>query len=92
MTQVQAAYFKTPCLTMFVDPNDSFKDYGWGLSAWGNLKRLIKNTKSVVEQPRLWEKMADNGYRFADTVYNREVNLAFFKAIIGELWSKSMRS
>ncbi|OGH36651.1 MAG: hypothetical protein A2959_03400 [Candidatus Levybacteria bacterium RIFCSPLOWO2_01_FULL_38_23] len=85
MTQVQAAYFKLPCMTLFYDPNDSFRDYSWGLTAHGNIQKLKKNILAVFKSEKLWKSLSENGFKFADTVYNREVNLRVFKDLILKL-------
>lgn len=82
MTQVQAAYCKIPCISMFYDPNDTFKDYHWGVSAKGNFIKLIQNTQRVLSEKILWQKLSYNAYKFADTVYNSENNLNSFKKIM----------
>lgn len=87
MTQVQAAYFKTPCLSMFYDPNNTFYDYNWGVSAQGYFPKLIHNTQLVVANLRLWQKLSHHAYQFADTVYNKEINLNSFKKMIFQLTS-----
>lgn len=85
MTQIQAAYYKTPCLSMFYDPNNTFYDYNWGISALGNFPKLIQNAQLMVTDLRLWQKLSCHAYQFADTVYNKEINLNSFKKIIFRL-------
>lgn len=87
MTQIQAAYFKIPCLSMFNDPNDTFRHSRWGFSAQGSFQKLIKNIKLVLANSNLWQELSDNAYQFADTVYNKEINLNSFKKMIFQLSS-----
>ena len=79
MTQVQAAAFKIPGLTLFKDPNDSFRQYHWGISANGSFDRLIRNIKAILANQNIWQTFADNAFEFAEQVYNPKSNLMSFK-------------
>lgn len=85
MAQVQAAYFKTPGLSYFYDPNDSYKNYQWGLSAAANFKQMIQNIKLLFSRPKLWQRLSGKAYEFANSVYNPEANLSTFKKLIFKL-------
>ena len=85
MSQVQAAYFKTPGLSYFYDPNDSYKNYQWGLSAAANFKQMIQNIKLLFSRPKLWQRLSGKAYEFANSVYNPEANLSTFKKLIFKL-------
>ncbi len=82
MTVLQAAYYKVPCLSLFEDPENSFNEYQWGLSANGDIKKMIDNINKVIGSPREWKKLATNGYLFANKIYNPEANLTKFKNLM----------
>lgn len=85
MTQVQAAYYKTPCLSFFYDPNGSYKEFHWGFSASGDFNLMAINIKKLINKPEIWAKLSNNGYAFADKVYNGDNNLLIFKRLIVNL-------
>lgn len=85
MTQVQAAFGKVPGLTLFHDPNDSFKLYHWGLSANGSIEKLISNIKLVLTNKLIWQNLSSNAFKFAEEVYNPKINLPVFKKKIRDI-------
>lgn len=85
MTQVQAAWYKTPGLSYWFDPNDSYAKFKWGLAADGKMKKMIRNINAVRLNKRAWEELSAGAIKFARTVYSRERNLAAFKDLLLKL-------
>ncbi len=52
-SHLMAAAFGTPCLTLFHDPNGSFKEYNWGISSEGNNNKMLENIQRVSSEPKL---------------------------------------
>ena len=47
--------------------------------------KLVSNTRKVLSQPKLWQRLSVGSNKLANSVYNPEVNLTGFKKIILKL-------
>jgi len=64
-TFIQAAKNKTPILSLNVNPDNMLERYKIGFCTNNNFEKLKNKLKELLKNKTLWQKMAENAYRYA---------------------------
>lgn len=64
-TFIQAMKWKTPIVSLNVDPGHIIEQYRLGFVAHNNFEALAHSLQVLLEDQKLWNEMAENGYRYA---------------------------
>ena len=91
-SHLMAAVAGTPAITLFRDPNDSFKEYGWGLNAKGSFKKFRQQVELALNQPGLWQELSQKAIIFSKKVHNLDKLVHQFKTMLLNLSTTSDKS
>ncbi len=81
-TFIQAAKYKTPILSLAVDPDDLLEVHRIGIQAHNNIAQLKKGLADLLSNQSLWQEYAENAYRYAQTHHDLKKIIEQDKAMI----------
>jgi len=81
-SHLMAAAHGTPSLTLFKDPNNSFKDFDWGFAANGRVKKLEQLVRKVIKDPKLWKNLSSQAVQFSQKIHNIDDKVSQFKKLV----------
>ena len=84
-TFIQAVKYKTPIISLIVNPDRVLEKYKIGLSAQGLLKNLSKFLAKLLINKEVWLKLGENGYKYAKEYHNIKKIIKEDKKVILEL-------
>lgn len=84
-SHLQSVSAGTPCLSMFGDPNNTFKQYNWGIFSENNLQQLSNNLKKVLTDQSLWNNLSKNAISYAKQNHEIKKMAEKFKNILLDL-------
>ena len=71
-TFIQAWMYKTPVISLNVDPDGVISNFNLGFYAKGNFQRLIDNIKDLIENPSKRKDIGENSRAYAIANHNIE--------------------
>ena len=85
-TFLQAGMTKTPVLSLKINPNKYINEYGCGLVAENNQKKMVKLCRKMLKNPKLLKTMGENHYNYVKKNHSLK-NFNILKTAVWELLS-----
>lgn len=81
-TFIQATMNSTPIISLNANPNNFLNKYHYGLCSNGDFGLMKKQIKNILEDKKQWQKMSENGYRYAKEHHDIKKNIKKLLGII----------
>jgi len=84
-TFVQATKNKVPIVSLNVNPDNFLENYKCGFFSRGNINQMINQIETLIGNQKLWQEMAENGYRYARENHDIKKIVEKYKEIFKKL-------
>lgn len=81
-TFVQAAMYRTPIISLNVNPDNFLDFFNCGICCRGNIEKLEQSVNKLMTDQKLWASMSKNSYKYAKDNHDINKNINEIKKLI----------
>ena len=75
----------TPIISLNVNPNNIFNEYNIGFCCDNNFQKMVENTKLLIEDSKLYEKISNNCFEYFKENHNIKNISEFWIEVLKEI-------